>query len=244
MTLLIRRPAQIRRTRASATSITTNALRNGLRVDAVPALRPPSESVSFKSGRDARQAGIIPNTPPVNTEMIAVNPRTVVSTSMRPSIGRNFAAEASMNVVPQTAARTPSVPPASESSKLSVRNWRTSRSRPAPSAARIAISLWRAVERASKRLPTFAHAIRSTNPTAPKSIHNAGRNLPTKSSRNVTRCTPLLALSFGCSCASWRAMRFISVCACSSVTPGLSRAIARRCRLARSFSAGCSATGR
>ena len=40
-----------------------------------------------------------------------------------------------------------------------------SRQRPAPIASRIAISFWRAVARASKRLATLAQAISSTSPT-------------------------------------------------------------------------------
>ena len=44
------------------------------------------------------------------------------------------------------------------------------RPRPAPMAARIDISRARAVARASSRLATFAHAIRSTSVTAPIAV--------------------------------------------------------------------------
>ena len=60
--------------------------------------------------------------------------------------------------------------PAIESTRLSTMSWRTSRQRPAPSAARMPTSRSRAVARASSRFATFAHAISSTMPTAPSSI--------------------------------------------------------------------------
>ena len=49
----------------------------------------------------------------------------------------------------------------------SVSSCRTMRQRPAPSAARTAISRWRAVARASSRLATFEQAISSTSVAAP-----------------------------------------------------------------------------
>ena len=52
------------------------------------------------------------------------------------------------------------------------------RPRPAPSAARTAISRPRASARASSRLATFAHPIARTRTTAPKSIQRAGRIAP------------------------------------------------------------------
>ncbi len=55
---------------------------------------------------------------------------------------------------------------------LSARNWRTSRARPAPSAARTATSRIRDCARASWRLATFTHAISSTKPTAPSSTNS------------------------------------------------------------------------
>jgi hypothetical protein len=56
-----------------------------------------------------------------------------------------------------------------DSRTLSVNNWRTTRQRSAPSAARMANSRFRAVERANSRLATLAQAMISTNPTAPTS---------------------------------------------------------------------------
>lgn len=57
--------------------------------------------------------------------------------------------------------------------------------RPAPSAVRIANSRWRDSARASSRFARFAHAISSTNPTAPWSTQSDVRIPPTMSS-----CSP------------------------------------------------------
>jgi hypothetical protein len=57
--------------------------------------------------------------------------------------------------------------PENEMSRLSVSNCRSSRNRPAPTAARIAISLCLATERASSRFPTLAYAMSRTKATAP-----------------------------------------------------------------------------
>jgi hypothetical protein len=72
----------------------------------------------------------------------------------------------------------PAAPPAAASSMLSVINCRSSRPVEAPSATRTAISPRRVEARASSRLPTLAHAIRSTAPTAASSVSTKGRVLP------------------------------------------------------------------
>ena len=51
------------------------------------------------------------------------------------------------------------------------------RPRPAPIAARIAISRRRPVARTSSRLATFAHAMSSTKLTAPSRTSSVGRTL-------------------------------------------------------------------
>ena len=58
---------------------------------------------------------------------------------------------------------------------LSISSCRTIRARPAPIAVRIEISLARPAARASSMFATSAHAISSTNPTAPNSTANSGR---------------------------------------------------------------------
>jgi hypothetical protein len=54
----------------------------------------------------------------------------------------------------------------------------------------MAISFRRAVNLASKRLATLAHATSNTQPTAAKSVSNIGRCSPTRSSWNETTLMP------------------------------------------------------
>src|SRR5438034_8852551 len=72
------------------------------------------------------------------------------------------------------ASTDPSAPPVKERRRLSVNNCRTRRPRPAPMDSRSAISLWRTEARASRRLATFAQAINSTSPKAPKITEATG----------------------------------------------------------------------
>ncbi len=71
--------------------------------------------------------------------------------------------------VPHAAKSRPSKPPSAESTTLSTSSCRMMRARLAPKAERSAISFARTVARASRRLATFALAIKSTQATAPKS---------------------------------------------------------------------------
>ena len=107
---------------------------------------------------------------------------------------------------------------------------RAIRARPAPSAARTAISCSRSVARASSRFATLAHAISSTNPTAPKITSSACRTPPTTCSCSGTMFTPQSACRSGCSSRSRAASASILACAASSVTPGASRATTWRNR--------------
>ncbi len=69
-------------------------------------------------------------------------------------------------------------------SRLSTRNWRTSRPREAPRATRSPISCRRPVKRTSKRLATLAQATTSSRPTAASSVNNDEREAPMISSRS------------------------------------------------------------
>ncbi|MCG3160997.1 MAG: hypothetical protein JMDDDDMK_02110 [Acidobacteria bacterium] len=97
------------------------------------------------------------------------------------------------------------------------------RQRPAPNAARTATSRCRPAARASSRLATFAQAISKTIPTAPSSTNKARRISPVNCVRSGTTLTPQLALK-SYERSNWPPMTFISACACSNVTPGLSLA--------------------
>jgi hypothetical protein len=83
------------------------------------------------------------------------------------------------------ASRTPTALPHRASTRASAMTCCATRHRPAPSASRIAISWRRASDRASRRLPTFTHAINSTNPTAPSSRSNGRLVSPTVASRRL-----------------------------------------------------------
>jgi len=73
------------------------------------------------------------------------------------------------------ASHTPSAPATAATTRLSVSSWRTSRARPEPTAARIAISRLRAPALARSRLATFAQPMSSMQPAAPSRIRSAGR---------------------------------------------------------------------
>ena len=75
----------------------------------------------------------------------------------------------------------PNAPPSTPSVMLSTSISRAIRPQPAPSAARIASSCWRASARTSNRLATFAQTIRSTSPRVPITTHSAVPMSPTMS---------------------------------------------------------------
>ena len=112
---------------------------------------------------------------------------------------------------------------AAASSTLSVSSCRATRPRVAPSAVRIASSRRRALARASSRLATLAHAMRSTNPTAPSSTRSGVRTSPVRFSRSETALMPRSLSSVGYSRARAAAMPSSSACACFSDVPALSR---------------------
>ena len=74
------------------------------------------------------------------------------------------------------ASTQPSTAPAPLRTSDSVRRSRTRSPRPAPSAARTALSRTRPVARASSRFVTLTQAISSSSPTAPSRIHSVRRN--------------------------------------------------------------------
>ena len=110
--------------------------------------------------------------------VIAVmNPSTRASGVNWIHIGRCCGTSASSAGIAAHASAIPPAAPASPSSTLSTMNCRTSRARDAPSATRTAISRVRADALTSSRLVMFAHAMSSTNPTAPISVNSTGFTL-------------------------------------------------------------------
>jgi hypothetical protein len=135
--------------------------------------REPSLSASFKSGRDDCTAGSRPEVMPVSSVATEVKASTRPSIVTSRSRGIVSGPMTPSQLTTHHPAMSPSVPPIRASRRLSVSSCRIIRSRPAPSAARRAISLPRLAARESCRLATLAHAIRSTKPTAPISTHMA-----------------------------------------------------------------------
>ena len=189
--LRINSPAPVSSTNASATSVTTSALRILCRPpELVP--RPPSFMQPARFGRVACSAGASPNTMPVRTDSARVNSSTRASIETSASRGREnggtASSSAAFNASPSA---SPSTPPQTDSNTFSVRNCRTSLHLPAPTEARIATSRSRDVPRASVRLARFAQPISSTMPTADSSTYSDWRScVPTTVSANGSIATP------------------------------------------------------
>ncbi len=216
-------PAPIRSTSDSATSSTTNALRS-LLPRRPPVSLPRSRSASARLPATARSAGASPNRIAATHAAPAVYrsaARSMAASSIR---GKLPGLKAVMSLMPCHARSTPSTAPAHESTALSTSICAMIRPRPLPTAARTAISRPRSVALTSSRFAMLAHAISSTNPTAPRRASRAGRAWLTTS-----RCIPFTLI-----CRFWvlwnwwtsrsrAATASISCCACSSVTPSRSR---------------------
>jgi hypothetical protein len=93
--------------------------------------------------------------------------------------------------------RQPAAPPSSTTQALSATISRASRTSSAPMARRSENSRRRDSVRASSRLATLAHAITSTNPTAPNSREMAGRISPNTSFASGDTSTPRRSLVSG-----------------------------------------------
>ncbi len=221
------RPAPITSATASAISVTTKALRAQPPLTPRAEPLPPCRRPSARSTRDTCHAGASPKITLASSEAASANASADRSTVTSSSRGRSAGASASSAVTPHRAIRMPPAPASSASTMLSVSICRTSRIRPAPTAARTTSSRPRADARASSRFATFAHAINNTNPTAASSTNNVCLVSPTIISCSGTTATPLSPLLTGYSFDSRAAMPVISDCACDSVTPAASRPTAR-----------------
>ena len=169
-------PAPISSTSDSATWVTISTFASGLRL-ATAAIPLPSLSEGLRSTRVARRAGAMPNSSAVPSESRSVNASTRASgatfSGKRSGPAETIARSASLA---QDANITPSAPPSRASSRLSVSICRINRVRPAPSANRTAISLWRVVARASRRLAMLAQAMSRTSPTTAIRICKGSEN--------------------------------------------------------------------
>ena len=165
-------------------------------------------------------------TPPVKA-------RTVPLTLTSLSRGRFSGPSVLRSSTPQKARTIPAAPPASANKTLSVSICRTSRRRPAPSAARIAISLVREVLRASKRLATLAQAMRRTSATAPRRISRAARASPTSAVCRGTSRMLQPVFESGYCFPRRSAIVSNSAWACEMVVPVFNTPITRRNREGR-----------
>ena len=159
-------------------------------------VRLPSFSASRTETRVALSAGISPKKMPAASETAAVKKSTVrLSENDAPATCWGIRRPRTRhNILPS---HSPSAPPASERSKLSVRSCATICLRLAPSAIRTAISRRRPEARASRRLARFEHAIRSTKMEAICRTHRPARVSPAYSCWIGTTTAPILVLDFG-----------------------------------------------
>ena len=188
------RPADTSSTTERATSAITSAPRSRSRRPPTPA-RAPSRKPAASTSRSARQAGAMPKPTAMRTVVIAAKTRMRQSTVGVSAIGSVVGTRRATSGVAVKARSTPSAPPSSASSRLSVRSWRSRRSRPAPSAVRTASSCRRTSARASSRLARFVHAMSRTHKAAPKSAFNSRRAWGETSSRRRTRLAPVPTFS-------------------------------------------------
>jgi hypothetical protein len=179
--LLISRPAPISSIAERASSETTSTLRSRYERP-VRVSHPLRFTATARSTRDARNAGISPNITAVNRQAIEVKATTCPSTCIPSVRGTILPPPAISRRIPQGLIASPSSPPATASIVLSVSSCRTSRSRPAPRAVRIASSFWREAARASSRWAILAQPISRTSVTAPHNSRSPRRKPPTISS--------------------------------------------------------------
>ena len=172
------RPAAISSSSDSATSPTTRSFLRSKRVRRSPSVASVPLSAGTSPGRDASSAGAMPNRMPVAHESSSENSstrRSIEKSKVSGSAPAGGGAAWNAAVTAQAMA-TPAAPPRSDNSTLSVRSWRTSRVRLAPSARRTATSRRLDEARDSSRFAMLAQAISSTAPTTPPSSSAADRS--------------------------------------------------------------------
>ena len=164
------KPKPTTSTMPSATWPPTRPFRKRRECNPPPALGADSFRFSFKLTRVACHAGIIPKARALRKDTARLTMKTRTSTFKYTPGSISDAVFVTISS-PHRVMITAITPPQKNSKALSVSSCRIMRPRVQPSAARTAISLWRFTPRASKRLATLAHAIRSTTPDATAVIH-------------------------------------------------------------------------
>jgi len=183
------------------------------------------------AARAARRAGASPTAMPIRVAAASEKPNTVPSSRMAPARGSPGGLNAMSAPTPLCAMSNPNIAPSAASSRLSVRSWRASRARRAPSAARTANSPPRCAPRASSRFVTFTHAITISSSTAPSTASSAGRDSRVTSAWSVfTRkpCPIVAHAGRGNSAIGFRAIDASSARIASNFAPGRMRATIAR----------------
>ncbi len=224
---------------APTSSVTVTAICPATIVCSVRPVAPPRASIAPSRRSCASEclpierSGDRPITTVINTPSPATNASVRQSTPGVAKLGSCTGLSASRASPAHIASRQPAVPPSATTHALSDNIKRINRRSSAPIARRSENSRRRDSVRASSRLATLAHAITSTNATAPNSSEIAGRIWPNTSLESCATSTPRLSLVAGYACASCRATLVTSACACASDTPGARRARAGKPRLPR-----------
>ena len=128
---------------------------------AAQARRPPRAAAVCRSGASPK------STPLATASATRGRHGAAVDGERRPGGAVPLGRDTAMSRTIAHAGTRPTSAPTPDSSTDSVSNWRTSRPRVTPSAARTATSLDRSLARSSSRLATFAHATSSSSATPP-----------------------------------------------------------------------------
>ena len=198
----------------NATSATTSTARSRVLALDTVAFEPPCFNASDRSSREACRAGTSPKSSVDNSESPSANRRTVVSIRTSSMRGRLAGDNATSPCTSMDASRRPASPATPARTQLSVSSCRTTRPRPAPSAARSAISRVRPAARASRRFAMLAQPMSHTTPTALISTHNVSWRLPV--SRSCRGITATVFRRFSGYCRA-RLSPMVRICACARV---------------------------
>ena len=156
-----------------------------------------SDAAALMLAREATNAGSRPNSTPAASAVSAENVSARVSIAIGFQLRRSAGRSAARSGCEIHARPTPAAAPTTASSTLSVKSCRTTRSRLAPSADRIASSRLRDTPCVSSKPATFAHATSNSSATAPTIAVSTSVVLPTSASRAETTVTPHSLLDAG-----------------------------------------------
>ena len=210
----------------SATSAITTPLRS-MRPPPSAAVRPAARSTSIESGRDARERRHDPEDARARQRRPRASrtPSTGIDRAPRRAAAGSSGRERDQQVDAEPREAEPEQRAARGEQQALGQHLPHQPPRLPPSAARTASSRSRAAARTSSRFATFAHAISSTNTTAPISASIAGLTSATRSSciGSTRKCRPAVCLIGNRSRRSAASASTLR-CACRTETPGLSRA--------------------